>query len=171
MYVCFLSTFLSNRTPKIKFWLKICTNVTGYNAWQFITKFLNKGWTNNSINRLLVKFGTVHSLPGSGRRSAHTDESVDTVESLLLSQGDNPRATEQSEKFHVRREIHRSSVSRIIHKDLRLKRLQEKARSTADSAHGMPTHVRYAVWETTSKPTWKPRKLCYRKDDRAMRAI
>jgi len=29
------------------------------------------------------------------------------------------RATEQSEKFYVRRGIHRSSVSRIIHKDLR----------------------------------------------------
>ena len=45
----------------------------------------------------------------------------------------NLRATEQSEKFHVRRGgIHRSSVSRIIHKDLRLKLLQEKVRSTAD---------------------------------------
>ena len=31
----------------------------GYNAQQFITEFLNKGWTKNSINRLLVKFGTV----------------------------------------------------------------------------------------------------------------
>jgi len=44
----------------------------------------------------------------------------------------NLRATEQSQKFHVRRGIHRSSVSRIIHKDLRLKLLQEKPRSTAD---------------------------------------
>jgi len=36
----------------------------GYNARQFITKFPDKGWTNNSINRLLVKsrkFGTVSS--------------------------------------------------------------------------------------------------------------
>jgi len=34
----------------------------GYNAWQFIGEFLDKGWTKNSINRLLVKlrmFGTV----------------------------------------------------------------------------------------------------------------
>ena len=67
----------------------------GCNAWHFITKFLNKGWTKNSINRLLVKFGTVDRRPGSGKRSACTDENVDTVESL---------ATEQSEKFHVRRE-------------------------------------------------------------------
>ena len=33
----------------------------------------------------------------------------------------NLRTIEQSEKFHVRRGIHRSSVSRIIHKDLCLK--------------------------------------------------
>jgi len=34
----------------------------GYNAPQFITEFPDKGWTNNSINRLLVKLrelGTV----------------------------------------------------------------------------------------------------------------
>jgi len=27
----------------------------GYSVWQFITEFLDKGWTKNSINRLLVK--------------------------------------------------------------------------------------------------------------------
>jgi len=34
----------------------------GHSTWQFITEFLDKGWTNNSISRLLVKlrkFGTV----------------------------------------------------------------------------------------------------------------
>jgi len=36
-------------------------------------------------------------------RSAHTDENVDTVESLLLLQKDKLRATEHSEKFHMRR--------------------------------------------------------------------
>jgi len=60
--------------------------VTTLNARQFITKFLNKVWTKNSIDRMLVKFGTVDRHPGSGRRSVHTDENVDTVELLLLSQ-------------------------------------------------------------------------------------
>jgi len=113
----FFSCFrLSNRTPKITRILTLCQanaatltqfskgdkiviknlyQCKGCNAWHFITKFLNKGWTKNSINRLLVKFGTVDRRPGSGKRSACTDENVDTVESL---------ATEQSEKFHVRRE-------------------------------------------------------------------
>ena len=87
---------------------------------------MNKGWTKNSINRLQVKLRTVDRRLGSGRRSAHTDENVDTVESLLLSEEGKPQS---QEKFHVRRGIHRSSVSQIIHKDLRLKC---KARSTAD---------------------------------------
>jgi len=62
---------------------------------------MNERWTKNSINRLPVKFRTVDSRLGSGRRSAHTDENVDTVESLLLSQEDKPQS---QEKFHVRRE-------------------------------------------------------------------
>jgi len=34
---------------------KILYECRGYNAQQFITEFLDKGWTNNSINRLQVK--------------------------------------------------------------------------------------------------------------------
>ena len=85
-----------------KILVKSLQECKGYNDWQFITEFLNKGWTKNSINRLLVKFGTVDRRLGSGRRSAHTDENFDTVESLLLSQEDKPRATKQPEKFRVR---------------------------------------------------------------------
>jgi len=89
----FLSTFrLSNRTPKIariltqanaetltplskedKILIKILQECKGYNARQFITEFMNKGWTKNSIIGLLVKFGTVDRRLGNGRRSAHTE--------------------------------------------------------------------------------------------------
>ena len=102
----FLSTFrLSNRTPKIanaatltplskedKILIKSLHECKGYNARQFVTEFMNKSWTKNSINRLLVKFRTVDRRLGSVRRSAHTDENVDTVESLLLSQEDKPQS-------------------------------------------------------------------------------
>ena len=89
---------------------------------------MNKGWTKNSINRLLVKFRTVDRRLGSGRRSARTGN-VDTDESLLLSQEDKPQS---QDKFHVRRgdpsiisfvDYSQSSASQV---------LQEKARSTAD---------------------------------------
>ena len=45
--------------------LKILYECKGYNAQQFTTEFLDKGWTKNSINRLLVKlrkFGTVRRI-------------------------------------------------------------------------------------------------------------
>jgi len=75
-----------------KILVKSLQECKGYNDWQFITEFLNKGWTKNSINRLLVKFGTVDRRPCSGRRSARTDENVDTVESLLLRQEDKTQS-------------------------------------------------------------------------------
>jgi len=90
----FLSTFrLSDRTPKIapiltlgqanvatltllskedEILIKSLQECKGYNARKFITEFVNKGWTKNSTNRLLVKFRTVDRRLGSGRRSAHT---------------------------------------------------------------------------------------------------
>jgi len=37
------------------------TTCKGYNTRQFITEFLNKGWTKNSINRLLVKLRKLKS--------------------------------------------------------------------------------------------------------------
>ena len=64
--------------------------VTMFNS--LYPKFLNKGWIKNSINRMLVKFGTVDRRPGSGRRSVHTDKNADTVESLLLSQKDKSQS-------------------------------------------------------------------------------
>ena len=75
--------------------------------------------------RLLVKlrkFRTVDRLPGSSRgRSARTDENVDAVESLVLSQEDKPQSHRTVREISREAAIHRSSVSRIIHKDLRLK--------------------------------------------------
>jgi len=104
-----------------KILIKSLQECKGYNAWQFIAEFLNKGWTKNSINRLLVKFGRVNRRSGSGRRSAHTDENINTVESLLLSQEDKPYSHRTVREISREAGIHRSSVSRIIHKDRHLK--------------------------------------------------
>jgi len=127
----FLSTFrLSNRTQKITQILMLCQanaatltlfskgdkilnknlyECKGCNAWHFITKFLNEGWTKNSINRLLVKFGTADRRSGSSRCSARTDENVDTVESLLLSQEDKPQS------HRTVREISLETEGSIVH--------------------------------------------------------
>jgi len=103
---------------------------------------MNKGWTKNSINRLLVKFRTVDRRLGSGRRSVHADENVDTVEFLLLSQEDKPQS---QEKFHVRwgdpliisfADYSQSSASKCYKK----RRAQQLA-----EAHSMHTFLRQSV--------------------------
>jgi len=56
---------------KTKFWSKIRMNVKVTTFGSLQQSFWKKGWTNNSINSLLVKFWTVNRRPGSGRRSEH----------------------------------------------------------------------------------------------------
>jgi len=158
----FLLTFhLSNRTPTIaqiltlyqanvatltplskedKILIKSLQECKGCNARQFITKFMNKGWTKNSINRLLVMFRTIDRCLGSGRRSARTGGNVDTFESLLLSQEDKPQS---QEKFHIRRGIHRSSVSHIIHNVLHLKCYKKRRTQQLTKVHSM--HALFSV--------------------------
>jgi len=56
-----------------------------------------------------VKFGTVDRRLGNGRRRARTDENVDTVESLLLSQED------KSQSHRTVREISHEEEGSIDH--------------------------------------------------------
>ena len=112
-----------------KFSIKYLYECNGYNAGQFITKFLNKGWMKNSINRMLVKFGTVDSRPGSSRRSARTDDNVDTVESLLQSQEDKTSEQPNSQNNFTWGVDPSISVSWLRSAS---QVLQEKTRPTAD---------------------------------------
>ena len=166
---------LSNRTPKItqiltlyqanavtltplskedKILIKSLQECKGYNARQFITEFMNKGWTKNSINRLLVKFRTIDRRLGSGRRSAHTDDNVDNGHSRVAV-AESGRQTSQplnsQRNFTWDGGIHRSSVSWIIHKDLRLKCCKKRRAQQLTEAHSMYALFRYAVRETI---TW-----------------
>jgi len=139
--------------------IKSLQECKGYNAWQFITEFLNKGWTKNSINRLLVKFKNVDRHPGSGRHRAHTDKNVHRVESLLLSQENKPQSHRTVREILREAGIHRSSVSEIIHKDLHLKCFKKRLTQQLTEVHS--THVLFSVCSLrdnnniTSKPTWK----------------
>jgi len=94
-------------------------------------KVLNRGWTKNSINRLLVKFRTVDRRPGSGRRRAHTDENVDTADSLLLSQEDKPQSHRRVREIS-RKAGDQSIISFADYSQSESQVLQEKACLTAD---------------------------------------
>jgi len=66
----------------------------GYNASRLLAEFPDKGWTKRSINRLFQKLretGIVDRRVGSGRlRSARTEENIDLVDDLIVSQEDKP---------------------------------------------------------------------------------
>ena len=63
----------------------------------------------SSINRLLKKFidtGTVDRRQGCDRpRSVRTDENIDQVNDMVLSEQDQPELTAQSVKYHVRQSL------------------------------------------------------------------
>jgi len=62
---------------------------------KLLNEFPDKGWKLKSIDYLLKKIhktGTVNRQPGSGRPcSVRTDENIETVDDLILSQEDKPR--------------------------------------------------------------------------------
>jgi len=66
----------------------------GYNDSRLLAEFPDKEWTKRSINRLFQKLretGTVDRRVDSGRpRSARTEENIDFVDDLIVSQEDKP---------------------------------------------------------------------------------
>jgi len=95
-----------------------------------LNEFPDKGWKLGSIDYLLKKIcktGTVNRQPDSGRpRSARTDENVETVDDLVLSQKDKPKTHRLTCQISRETGIHCSSVHRIIHCDLQLKCLKRR---------------------------------------------
>jgi len=87
------------------------------------TNFLRKA--KRGVNKLLKKLrdtGTVDRRPVSSRpRTARTEENVETVNDLVLSQEDKLQTHRTVREISLETGIHQSSVFRIICKDLRLK--------------------------------------------------
>ena len=96
-----------------------------YTAKRLTTKFPEKSWTKRGVNKLLKKLrdtGTVDRRPVSSRpRSARNEENVETVNDLVLSQEDKLQTHMTVRDISRETGIRRSSVFRIICKDLRLK--------------------------------------------------
>jgi len=101
-----------------------------YSSRQFLREFPEKHWTRSGLDKLLKKIsvtGSVDRVIGSGRRrSSRTEENVGLVGDLILSQEDAPNTHRSTRQISRETGIHRSSVVRIIHKDLQLKCLKKK---------------------------------------------
>ena len=87
--------------------------------------FPEKQWTLGGLNHLIRKIdiiGDIHRKPGSRRpRCARTDDAIDQVEDLVLSQEDAPQSRSSQRQIARQVRISFTSVNRIIKNDLKLK--------------------------------------------------
>ena len=101
-----------------------------YTAERLTDKFPEKSWTKCGVNKLLKKLWdtcTVDRRPVSSRpHSARTEENVETVNDLVLSQEDKLQTHRTVREISRETGIHQSSVFRIICKDLRLKSFKRR---------------------------------------------
>lgn len=102
----------------------------GYSSRRLLKEFPQKVWNKNGLDVLLRKIrstGTVDRQPGSGRpRTVRTPENIDAVHDLILSQEDAPQTHRTTRQIARETAISRTTVRRIIHKDLKLKCLKKR---------------------------------------------
>ena len=105
--------------PKLAILIKNLYLLKQHGARRLLSELPNKGLELGSIDSLLKrirKTGTIVRLPGSGRpRSARS------MEDLVLSQEDKSKRHRPAHEISHETAILRSSVHRIIHRDLKLK--------------------------------------------------
>ena len=117
-----------------------------YGAKRLVNEFPAKGWKVRGLNKLLKRLREHHTRErqlGSGRpRTARTQPNIDTVNELVLSQEDAPQSHRTTRQIFRETGIPRSSVSRIVHKDLRLKCLIKRRAQELSIANRDARHVR-----------------------------
>jgi len=126
----------------------------GWGVQKLFNEFPDKDWKLGSIDYLLKKIrkmGTVNRQPGSDRpRWARTDENIETVEDLVLSQEDKPKTHRFSYGSRTDENVFAVEPPTIHFAErsgLRAGRNQEPIHSTQPSAtHALDVQqVRYGV--------------------------
>ena len=102
--------------------IKILRQEKHCGAKRILKIFPNRNWSIAALNRLIAKIdatGSVENRYSSGRpRTARTMENVDSVEKLVLSQEDRPVTHRTICQVSRETGILRTSVHRIINKEL-----------------------------------------------------
>lgn len=117
-------------TEEDKHFIKVLREEKQYSSRRFLKEFPNRNWSRNGLDKLLRKidqYGSVKRLPGSGRpRSVRTQENIDAIAELAMSQEDNPGTHRSVRQISRELNVRRSSVHSVINKDLRLKCLKKQ---------------------------------------------
>jgi len=123
-------------TYEEKCFIKILRREKGLGAKRICSEYHQKKWSVSSVRDLLRKIdktGSVERKPGSGcPRSVRTQRNISRVSELICSQEDNPgKSPCNIEKVTG---ISRSSVRRIVKRDLRLNAFRcKKAQLLSDT--------------------------------------
>jgi len=117
-------------TEEDKHLIKVLREEKRYSSRQLLAEFPTKNWSRGGLDYLLKKIdvsGSIARTAGSGRRrSARTDENIEAVAELVLSQDDKPQSHRTVRQISRELCIPRSSVHEIIKEDLKLKCLKKK---------------------------------------------
>lgn len=118
----------------------------GYNARQLKMEFPNKLWSMRSLRRLIAQIdntGSADRKKGSGQTiSVRTAENIAAVEELVLSQEDAPRTHKSIRQISHETGISKTSVVRIIKKDLHLKCLKRRRAQELTEANRLTRLIR-----------------------------
>ena len=109
-------------TVEDKHLIKVLREEQRYCSHRLLEEFPNTNWTRGGLEYLLQKIDHCGSIARSGRkRSARTDENIEAVSELVLSQEDKPHSHHTVRQISRELSITRSSVHNIIKQDLKLK--------------------------------------------------
>src|SRR5437870_5485915 len=148
--------------------IKVLRQEKGYNALRFLKEFPNKHWSRRTLDRLISqidKTGSVEKREKCGRpRTSRNPENINKVEELVLSQEDAPGTHRTGRQIAREIGISRTSVCRIIDKDLNLKCFKRKRAQELSEANKItrlvrvkqllkkyPEHLVEFIWFTDEK--------------------
>ena len=148
--------------------IKVLRQEKGYNALRFLKEFRNKHWSRRTLERLISqidKTGSVEKREKCGRpRTSRNPENINKVEELVLSQEDAAGTHRTGRQIAREIGISRTSVRRIIDKDLNLKCFKRKRAQELSEANKItrlvrvkqllkkyPKHLVEFIWFTDEK--------------------
>lgn len=140
----------------------------GYGAKRLMKEFPMKNWSKTGVNRLIKNIdetGSAARKAGSGKkRTARTDENIEAVEELIMSQESNPGTHRSIREIARETGISKTTVHMIVHKNLRLKCLKKKRAQELTQANKLtrlvrakqllksyPQHLVHFIWFTDEK--------------------
>src|ERR1051325_67361 len=126
--------------------IKVLRQDKGYNVWTLLSEFSHKNWNRPALYRLIAQIdatGSAVKKQGSGRsRTGRSNYNIADVEELVLSQENAPCTHKTVRQIARETGIDKSSVHRIIHKDLQLVCFKKKRAQELTAANKLPRLVR-----------------------------